>query len=272
MYIGFLDTPRRFGAWFPVAAVLIASAAMFQPKTAEADIVPVRHKEGLEHGFLALRSLEGKLLADGQMMQNTKGNEVTSRLSFRFKDGSIYEETTKFSQAGKFRLLSDHLVQKGPSFKQAMDTVIDASTGQVNVRYSGDDGKEKVITERLELPEDVSNGLLLTLLKDVQPTVPRTTVSMVATTPKPRLVKLAIAPQGQQPFRIGSSRHAAIHYVVKVEIGGVAGAVAPLVGKQPADTHVWVLGGTAPAFVKAEGPLYQGGPIWRIQMANPPVF
>jgi len=43
-------------------------------------------------------------------------------------------------------------------------------------------------------------------------------------------------------------------------------------GKQPADTHVWVLGGEAPAFVKAEGPLYVGGPIWRIQLASAGLF
>jgi hypothetical protein len=39
---------------------------------------------------------------------------------------------------------------------------------------------------------------------------------------------------------------------VKVELGGVAGIIAPLIGKRPADTKVWVVGGEAPAFVKAE--------------------
>ena len=43
-------------------------------------------------------------------------------------------------------------------------------------------------------------------------------------------------------------------------------------GKQPPDTHVWVLGGEAPAFVKSEGPLYAGGPIWRIQLASAGLF
>jgi len=58
---------------------------------------------------------------------------------------------------------------------------------------------------------------------------------------------------------------------VKVELGGVAGVVAPLIGKQPQDTHVWILGGKAPAFVKMEGPLYQGAPIWRIELTKPGV-
>ena len=63
-----------------------------------------------------------------------------------------------------------------------------------------------------------------------------------------------------------------MHYVVKVEIGGVTGFLARLMGKQPGDTHIWVLGGEAPAFVKAEGPFYAGGPIWRIQLASAGLF
>jgi hypothetical protein len=153
-----------------------------------------------------------------------------------------------------------------------MDTLIDVSTGQVKIRYTDDKGKEQVVAERLELPSDVANGLLFTLMKDVKPSVPRTTVSMVATTPKPRLVKLAILPYGEEPFTIGSFRHKAMHYVVKVEIGGVAGFLARMMGKQPPDMHVWVLGGEAPAFVKSEGPLYAGGPIWRIQLASAGTF
>ena len=85
----------------------------------------------------------------------------------------------------------------------------------------------------------------------------------------PRLVKLVITSQGEDSFSTGGSSRKAIHYVVKVDIGGVTGLVAPLIGKKPPDTHVWILGGEAPAFVKSEGPLYVGGPTWRIELASP---
>jgi hypothetical protein len=42
-------------------------------------------------------------------------------------------------------------------------------------------------------------------------------------------------------------------------LGGVAGVVAPIVGKQPADYHIWLQSGSPPAFVREEGPLYEGG-------------
>jgi hypothetical protein len=92
---------------------------------------------------------------------------------------------------------------------------------------------------------------------------------MVVFTPKPHLLRLAITPQGEEAFSISGSSCKATHYVAKVEIGGAAGLVATLLGKQPPDTHVWILGGEAPAFVKSEGPLYLGGPIWRIELASP---
>lgn len=99
-------------------AILLACAGLLQPKALWGDTVPVRHTEGLMHGFLLLRTLDGKSLADGQITQDARGDRVTAHLIFRFKDGSIYEERTIFSQRGSFRLLSDHLIQKGPSFNK----------------------------------------------------------------------------------------------------------------------------------------------------------
>src|ERR1700730_9817416 len=169
-------------------------ACVLQPAASPAEAVAVRYREGVSHGFLVLRTLDGKPIADGDSTQVARGDRVTSRMQFRFKDGSIYEETTVFSQHGTFRLLSDHVLQKGPTFPKSMETTIDATSGQVTVRYT-EDGKEKVVSEGLELPPDVANGILFTLLKNLQRNTPMTTVSYVATSPKPRLIHLEIAPQ-----------------------------------------------------------------------------
>src|SRR6266571_9267079 len=125
--------------------ILLACATMLHPNALFADMIPVRHTEGLIHGFLLVLTFEGKALADGQMTQDAQGDRVTNHLIFRFKDGSIYEDTTVFSQRGTFRLLSDHLSLRGSSFKQPVDTWIDASTGEVKVRYTEHKGKEKVV-------------------------------------------------------------------------------------------------------------------------------
>ena len=247
---------------FAVALALPVAALSQSP-------IAVLHTEGLVHGFLVLRTLEGEVLADGEITQVPHGDRITSHLILRFKDGSINEETVVFFQRNYFRVVSHHLVQKGPAFKQPMDVSVEVSTGKITVRYTDDAGKEKIITDRLKLPSDIANGLPLTLLKNIRPNVPQTAISMVAATPKPRLVKLLISPEGEDFFSAGGTTHKATRYVIKVDIGGVAGVVAPLVGKQPQDTHVWILGGDAPVFVKSEGPLYQGGPAWRIELTSP---
>jgi hypothetical protein len=231
--------------------------------------VEVRYKEGLLHGFLVLSTLDGTPIAEGDLTQVPHGNQITSRLTYHFKDGSRQEETTIFSQRGSFRLISYHLVQKGPAFHNATEVSIVASTGQVTVQYTDDNGKEKTENEHLKLPPDLANGLVLTLLKNLGPDPPPLEVPMVVATPKPRLVKLAISSQPKDPFSLAGSAREALHYAIKVEIGGIAGLVAPWLGKQPPDSHVWILGGEAPTFVKSETLSYMGGPMWRTELVSP---
>jgi hypothetical protein len=252
---------RHAGLVSTLAALLLSMEVAAAP-------IAVRHSEGLVHGFLVLRAIDGTLLADGDLQQTAQGDRVTTRLTFRFKDGSRYDETVIFSQRGNFRLISDHLIQKGSSFPQPLDVTVDSSDGRAVVHYTND-GKQKVAEQYLDVPPDLANGLMPTLLKNVGSEFSKGKVSMLAATPKPRLVTLAITRAGEDTFRLGGSTRKATHYIVKVEIGGVSGLVAPLVGKQPPDSHVWILGGDVPAFLRSEGPMYNGGPVWRIELASP---
>jgi hypothetical protein len=247
---------------------MLVGAALLQALAFSAPVA-VRHLEGLVHGFLALSALDGTPLAQGDLTQLATNDRVTNHLVFHFKDGSIHDETAVYSQRGSFRLLTYHLLQKGPTFRHHTELSFDTASQNVTVHYSESDGKEKVTTDHLDLPPDIANGLTLTLLKNLRPNDPPTTVSLVATTPKPRLVKLAVSPQGEEPFTTSGAKRMATHYVIKVEIGGIQGKIASLLGKQPPDIHVWILAGEAPAFVKMEGPLFYGGPIWRIELASP---
>ena len=252
---------RLVGAIAAVVLVCIIAVEL------QAAPVAVRFTEGVVHGFLVLRTLDGRTIADGDLVQVANGSQVTARITFRFRDGSRHDETAVFTQRGQFRLVSYRLVQRGPSFPTPLEMRIDAGSGQVTVRHSDDDGEEDVESERLDLPPDVANGLISTLLKNVRPeSVP--TLSYVAATPKPRLVTLEIDAAAPDRFSTGGRGRTATHYVIRVNIGGVRGVIAPLVGKQPPDAHVWITDGAAPAFVKAEQALYTGGPVWRIELTN----
>jgi hypothetical protein len=253
---------------WPFSRLLITALLLLQSSVLLAEQVSVRHPEGTTHGFLVLRNEQGKELAEGELTQVVKGHRLIANLVFHFKDGSIDDETTVYSQRGVFRLLSDRHVQKGPSFPHPMDVSIDASTGQVTV-LSDDGGKEKIGKDHLDLPPDLANGLIITLLKNIRPDTPQTKVSFVAAASKPQLVTLSIQPQGKETFRVAGARHKATRYDIKTEIGGIKGVIAPLVGKQPKDIYIWILSGKAPTFVRMEGQLYQGGPVWTVQLASP---
>jgi hypothetical protein len=54
-----------------------------------------------------------------------------------------------------------------------------------------------------------------------------------------------------------------------MELRGLTGAVASIMGKDPPDMRYWITTGPAPGFVKLEGPMYLNGPRWRIELAAP---
>jgi len=240
--------------------VLCASAAY-------AGLVPVKHREGTAHGFLVLRSEQGSALASGELIQTLNGERVTSRLELHFKDGSVHEETTIFSQQSEFRLISDHLRQSGPSFPTPADVFIDATTGEIKVSITKE-GETAHKDYRLPIPDDLANGLVLTLLKNVSPSDAELTLPMIVASPKPKVVKLTVRPTGRDKFITSGRSLTTEHYVVRTELGGVAGAIASVLGKRPADMHYWLVEGVAPAFVKFEGPLFAEGPIWTIELSD----
>lgn len=247
----------------------VAALAAVVPSSAKAEPVAVRQPEGVTHGFVTVRDMDGKRIADGEVTERLDGKHFTLHVDIHFLDGSRHEDKVKFEASGKLKLLEDVVTEKGPTFPKQIETSIHPGTGSVHVSYTDEKGKSDVIDDKLEIPADIANGLLLTVMKHVDPATPETSISWIASTPKPRLVKLKITSQGRETITFGTIKTETIHYVVKTEIGGLAGVVAPLIGKQPPEIHVWMLAGGAPGFLKFEGPLFNEGPIWRIEMAAP---
>jgi hypothetical protein len=188
---------------------------------------------------------------------------------FTFKDGSIDDETTVYSQRHDFQLITYHHVQKGPFFPHPIDLMIDARTGQVTVTSTGKDGKEEVKTDHIKLPPDLANGMVSSIIENIIPSDGETKIPLLVTTPSPRLVTLSIASRGEESFTLAGASRKAIHYEIKIVLGGVAGVVAPLIGKQPPNIQLWTIGGQAPCFLKETGPLFQDGPVTTIQLASP---
>src|SRR5215470_12165187 len=250
------------------AALVVLIAALGAPRPS-AEPVTVRYLEGLTHGFLSLKTMEGKPLGNGDLIQTVRGNRVTSRLVLHYKDGSVSDETTVFTQQKEFRVLTDRLIQKGPSFKTPLEATIDRSRGLATVKYTNDKGEQKVEEEKLEFPEDLANGILMPLTKNfIKSGVPES-VSVIAITPKPMLVKVRFTNAGLEPFTFAGTRRQATHFVLHVDIGGLKGLAAKLFGRQPPDSHIWIADGDAPAFIRAATPIATGDPLSVIELSGP---
>ena len=228
---------------------------------AVAEPISVRYTEGVTRGFPVLRSLGGEKLAQGELTQVARANDlVESRLVFRFKDGSLYDERVTFSQKDVFTLISYHIVQQGPSFPEALDGHVDRRTGKYEVRYRGDeDSPEETFKGSFDMPGDVYNGMLSMLMKNMPVSTPAT-VQIIAFTPKPRLVKMLLKPAAEDPMNVNDAAVIATRFLVRPQLGLFASL---LVADIP-DVKCWIAGGEAPAFLRFEGPLYFMGPIWRI--------
>jgi hypothetical protein len=121
---------------------------------------------------------------------------------------------------------------------------------------------------QLELPPDVSNGMLSVLLKNL-PNGTTRTAHVVAFTPKPQVVEVEVTPDGEALFFVGDTQRQASRYRLKPKLG-IVGALASLLGRDVPEYRYWILTtGSSPAFLAFEGPLYAEGPIWRVELASP---
>jgi hypothetical protein len=260
----FTFSAKHLKCWAVIALLM----GGFMPR-AQADSMPVRYVQGSFHGFLELRAEGGAVVASGDSLQFVRGARITTETIFHFKDGSVDDETTVYTQHRTFHLISDRHVQKGPSFPHPMDVLIDAGSGVVTVHSTDKDGKEQVKTDHMTLPADLANGLIPVVVENMQLQQQRTTVEMVVMAPKPRVVKLVISNIAEENCSIAGAERKATHYQIKIELGGVVGVIAPLVGKAPPNIEIWVIRGKAPTFAREHGPLYAEGPMMTIQLASP---
>jgi hypothetical protein len=251
------------------AGLLILVAALLWQRPLAAAPVPVRFAEGSLHGFLTLSTPAGALMASGDLLQTVRDGDIRSRLVFHFKDGSVHDETAVFTQRNVFTLQSYHLVQRGPIFPEDTEISLERASGKYRVKTRArKDGREKVLDGTLDLPLDVYNGMVLTVVKNLSAGAGET-VHMVAFTPAPKLIKLELAPAGEQKIVVGGSEKSATRYVLKPILGIWLKLFVSLLGRMPPDNHAWIVTADVPAFVKFEGPLYMNGPVWRIELTSP---
>ena len=249
-----------------LGAVVLAAA--LQPLVAAP--IPVRFAEGVTHGYLVLSGVDGVTLAHGDLLQVVRGGgEIDKRMIFHFKDGSVFDENVTFTQREVYTLKSYRLSEKGPAFEGDREISMTPATGAYRVRLKDHkDGEEKILEGKLDLPADVYNGLILTVVKNL-PKGAGETVHFVAFTPEPRLIELALTPAGETKVAVGDLTKSAAHYLMKPRLGMWLKFFAKILGRMPPDLHAWVMNDEVPAFVGFEGTLGTQGQVWRIETVSP---
>ena len=249
--------------------VLVFMVLLLGPGPVGGAPISVRFVEGATRGFLMLHSVNGVLSAQGDLFQSVQGGEVKSRMVFRFKDGSLFDETVVFTQQRVFTMQTYHLVQRGPTFGENSEISLTRSSGKYRVKIQPSTGaEEKVLEGILDLPPDVYNGMVLMVTRNL-PKGAKETIHTVAFTPTPRLIQLEMTLAGEQKVLVGELAKTATHYVLKPRLGIWLKFFATLLGRVPGDYHAWFLMDEVPAFVRFEGPLQTTGPIWRIELTSP---
>jgi len=239
-----------------VACVAIALAA-----TAPAEPIPVKHIQSPMHRSMVARTEAGKILANGEFTQAVDGDEVTMRLTYRFADGSIDDETTTYRQQGAFQLVRNRHIEQGPFFAKPVDFAVEAASGTAITRTVDKNGKIHVETAQIHLPDDLANGFVGTLLLNVPPTGTPFRVGLLAPVGSGRLIRLLISPEGEQPFQTNGHTLKATVFRIHPELGGIVGMIAQLIGLQPKDVMVWIQEGEEPAVVRIVGQLGGYGPV-----------
>jgi hypothetical protein len=190
-----------------------------------------------------------------------QGDEVTMRLTYHFMDGSIDDETTTYSQQGIFRLVRNHHIQNGPFFATPVDLTVEAATGIATSRTTDKDGKIHVESTHIDLPDDLANGFVGTVLVNVPPNTAPFRMGILAPVFGGRLIRILISPEGEQPFQKAGQTLKATVFRIHPELGGILGMLATLFGLQPKDVMVWVLEGDRPAVMRVVGQMSGFGPV-----------
>ncbi|MBB5059432.1 hypothetical protein HDF16_004158 [Granulicella aggregans] len=235
-------------------AIALNTAALAEP-------ISVRHIQRPMHRFMVARSEDGKTIASGEFLQSVQGDEVTMRMTYKFVDGSIDDETTTYRQQRTFRLVRNHHIQKGPFFTKPIDFSVEAATGIATSRISDSEGNIHVESKHMDLPPDLANGFVGTLLLNVPHDTAPFRAGMLAPVGGGRLVQLLISPESEQTVVLEGRSLKATVFRIHPELGGVVRFIARLLRLEPKDVRVWVLEGEEPAVAVIVGQLGGYGPV-----------
>jgi hypothetical protein len=165
--------------------------------------VRVRFSESMSHGFLVLRNYQGDVLAHGEYVQEPRGTRIENHL--RSASRTVEPSEVTFERD--------------------------------NSRYHARIGDQEAVDGKVDLPDDLHNGMTSTLMKNL---ARNTRGHLLVFTPKPQLLDTELRAEGEDRYFVGTTASSATRFLLKIDLRGVKGVVASIFGKEPPDVRYWI--------------------------------
>ncbi len=225
-----------------------ALALPFLLAAAAAGPVPVRHALGDLHGFPSMSDPAGKVIADGELTQERRGERLVVHVRWAFADGRRADERDEFRVGGELEQERFAWVEtKGGEELRRFE--VDFATGDASSVTRDRDGKPKHEKAQLDLPRGrafAGYGTALAVSELSLGTGAKAEITFVAFTNAPRAVTLQVHNEGEEDVRVAGRSvrcdRITLHPELPFPIKLFAGAK---------DAHLWLTHAPPPALVRA---------------------
>jgi hypothetical protein len=221
--------------------------------------------EGTARGFPAMRTLDGKMLADGDFVQWLEGARLHVKIAYQFSDGRRVEEHSVFRQRPE-------LIQVGWAWRELRQKNLERQF-EVNfgsgtaVAKKRDKEKMEEWSEKVKIePGRTFAGFGFTLaLKGLRQRLvkgERVELRAIGFTPKPRAVDVEVSFGGLERMSMSGRVIAGDHFVIHPKIPKIAELFIDV-----PDTHIWLTSPPPASFLRWEGPLAEPkDPLIRVDL------
>jgi len=233
-----VQIPRMTGAALALLLVLGSSGA-----------VEVRHAIGSLHGFPSMSDDAGRVIADGELTQELRGERLAVQVRWAFQDGRKVVETDVFRVGAELTQEQFSWVEsRGGEERRRFE--IDFETGRALALTRGEKGDVSREEAKLDLAGRAFAGYGTALAVSHMPFDAagwKGAITFVAFTPKPRAVKLEVKLDGEERIRVAGRAivcdRLTLHPAIPFPLSLFAHA---------ADAHLWFTHGAPPALVRAQ--------------------
>lgn len=221
--------------------------------------------EGTARGFPAMRSLDGKTIADGDFVQWLEGGRLHVKIAYQFPDGRRVEEHAVFRQRPE-------LIQVGWAWRETRQ-------GKVQRQFDVNFGSGTAVARKLEKDEveqwsekvDIEPGrtfagfgftLAIKGLRKRLLSGEHVELRAIGFTPKPKAVDVDVSFGGLERMSMSGRTITGDRFVIHPKIPKIAELFVDV-----PDTHIWLTSPPPAAFLRWEGPLAEPkDPVIRVDL------